>query len=100
MKRHWKIHVQVYGHKYTVTDDVGLKYEFTDPNAAQGAAEDVEMGDEDEPAGPRGPQQRYMRPHQEISGGVANFVKCQLVPGYPNFNHGQQAIFDNVSTGS
>ncbi|MFS8022463.1 hypothetical protein Hanom_Chr16g01439741 [Helianthus anomalus] len=38
-----------------------------------------------------------MRPHKEISGGVANFVTCRRVSGYPNFNHGQQAVFDNVS---
>ncbi|MFS8022464.1 hypothetical protein Hanom_Chr16g01439751 [Helianthus anomalus] len=33
MKRHWKTQVQVDGHKYTETDDVGRKYEFIDLNA-------------------------------------------------------------------
>ncbi|MFS7948214.1 hypothetical protein Hanom_Chr06g00557331 [Helianthus anomalus] len=70
-KRHWKIQVQVYGHQYTVTNDLGHKYQFTDPSAAQEAVGDEEMLDEeddDEPASPRGPRQRYYRPHQEIFG--------------------------------
>ncbi|KAM0026569.1 hypothetical protein Hdeb2414_s0020g00559631 [Helianthus debilis subsp. tardiflorus] len=66
IKKNWKIHVKLSGSKYVVTDALGHKYEFIDPDAQQGAEEDVEMVDEEdntEPAGPRRPKQRYMRPH-------------------------------------
>ncbi|MFS7953728.1 hypothetical protein Hanom_Chr07g00622011 [Helianthus anomalus] len=61
MKRNWKIQVQLFGSKYSVTDELGHKYEFIDPNAPPGAAKFVEIvdeEDEDEPVGPRGPKQR------------------------------------------
>ncbi|MFS7999857.1 hypothetical protein Hanom_Chr12g01171541 [Helianthus anomalus] len=57
--RNWKIQVQLSGSKYSVTDELGHKYDFIDPDARQGAADDVEMVDEEgetEPAGPRGPK--------------------------------------------
>ncbi|MFS7916883.1 hypothetical protein Hanom_Chr03g00182591 [Helianthus anomalus] len=101
MKRHWKIRVQVYGHQYMVSDDVGHKFQFVDPSVAQEAAREEEMineEDKDESAGPRGPRQRYYRPHREISGGVANFLTCRHTLGYANYNRGQQGVYDYVST--
>ncbi|KAJ0743441.1 hypothetical protein HanPI659440_Chr10g0375821 [Helianthus annuus] len=59
--------------------------------------EEEEEDDETEPAGPRGPKQRYMRPHRELSEDVARFVTCRRVPSYQNFNRSQQEVFDNVS---
>ncbi|KAJ0699743.1 hypothetical protein HanOQP8_Chr10g0359491 [Helianthus annuus] len=102
IKRNWKILMQLFGSKYSVTDELGHKYELIDPNAPQGATKDVEMADEedeDEPAGPRGPKQRYMRPHRELNANVARFVNFRRVPSYRNFNCGQQQVFDNISAG-
>ncbi|MFS7973649.1 hypothetical protein Hanom_Chr09g00859131 [Helianthus anomalus] len=67
MKQHWKIIVVVFGHQYTVSDDQGHRFQYTDPSAAQEAAREEEMIDEeneDEPPGPRGPRQQYARPHR------------------------------------
>ncbi|KAJ0715131.1 hypothetical protein HanPI659440_Chr13g0497551 [Helianthus annuus] len=92
IKRNWKIQVQLFGSKYSVTDELGHKYEFIDPDAQQGADEDVEMvneEDETESAGPRGPKQRYMRPHRELNANVASFVNFRRVPSYRNFTRGQ-----------
>ncbi|MFS7937857.1 hypothetical protein Hanom_Chr05g00432701 [Helianthus anomalus] len=100
MKRHWKITVKVFNHLYTIQDEQGNSYRFSDSSAAQGGAQDEEMVDEEdktEPAGPRGPKQRYMRPHRELSEDVARFVTCRRVPSYQNFNRSQQEVFDNVS---
>ncbi|MFS7985053.1 hypothetical protein Hanom_Chr11g00993841 [Helianthus anomalus] len=98
----WKIQVQLFGSKYSVTDELGHKCEFIDPDAPQRAAEDVEMADEedeDETAGPRGLKQRYMRPHRELNANVASFVNFRRVPSYRNFNRGQQEVFDNIFAG-
>ncbi|KAM0032356.1 hypothetical protein Hdeb2414_s0016g00474101 [Helianthus debilis subsp. tardiflorus] len=38
MKQHWKITVQVFGHQYTVSDDQGHRFQYTDPSAAQEVA--------------------------------------------------------------
>ncbi|MFS7968493.1 hypothetical protein Hanom_Chr09g00798101 [Helianthus anomalus] len=68
IKKNWKIDVKLSGSKYLLTDALGHKYGFVDPDVQQGAEEDVEMVDEEdetEPAGPWGPKQRYMRPHRE-----------------------------------
>ncbi|KAJ0809338.1 hypothetical protein HanPI659440_Chr01g0013641 [Helianthus annuus] len=102
MKQHWKITIQVFGHRYTVSDDQGHQFQYTDLSAAQEAAQEEEMVDdenEDEPPGPRGPRQRYARPHREVSTGVANFVVNRRRPGHCNYNRGQQDVFDNVSKG-
>ncbi|KAM0044083.1 hypothetical protein Hdeb2414_s0010g00349031 [Helianthus debilis subsp. tardiflorus] len=102
IKRNWKILLQLSGSKYSVTDEIGNKYDFIDPDAQQGDVEDVEMVDEEdevEPPGPRGPKQRYIRPHQELNADVASFVNFRRVPSYRDFNRGQQALFDNVSAG-
>ncbi|KAF5806663.1 hypothetical protein HanRHA438_Chr05g0233241 [Helianthus annuus] len=91
MKHHWKITVKVFGHLYTVEDEQGNSYRFSDPSMAQGGAQDEEMVDEEdetEPAGPRGPKQRYMRQHRELSEDVARFVTCRWVPSYQNINRG------------
>ncbi|MFS7996801.1 hypothetical protein Hanom_Chr12g01134071 [Helianthus anomalus] len=48
----------------------------------------VDEEDEDEPADPRGPKQRYMRPHRELNADVTRFVNCRRVPSYRNFNRG------------
>ncbi|KAF5803405.1 hypothetical protein HanXRQr2_Chr06g0270931 [Helianthus annuus] len=37
MKRYWKFQVKVFGHLYTVTDDQGNSYQFSDPSAAKEA---------------------------------------------------------------
>ncbi|MFS7956516.1 hypothetical protein Hanom_Chr07g00655511 [Helianthus anomalus] len=100
MKRNWKIQVQLFGSKYSVTDEFGHKYEFTDPNASQRDEEDVEMVDEEDetkPTGPRGPKQRYMWRHRDISDDVARFVTQRRAPSYRNFTRGQQEVYDNVS---
>ncbi|MFS7967863.1 hypothetical protein Hanom_Chr09g00790741 [Helianthus anomalus] len=102
IKKNWKIHVKLSGSKYSVTDALGHKYEFVDPNAQQGVEEDVEMVDEEdktEHAGPQGPKQRYMWPHPELNADVASFMNFRRVPSYRNFTHGQQEVFDNVSVG-
>ncbi|KAM0012928.1 hypothetical protein Hdeb2414_s0046g00746481 [Helianthus debilis subsp. tardiflorus] len=86
IKKNWKIHVKLSGSKYMMPQ--------------QGAREDEEMVDEEdetEPAGPRGPKQRYMRPHRELNADVASFVNFKWVPSYKDFNRGQQEVFDNVS---
>ncbi|KAJ0954669.1 hypothetical protein HanRHA438_Chr00c10g0848081 [Helianthus annuus] len=54
---------------------------------------------ETEPAGPRGPKQRYMRPRRELNADVGSFVNFRRVPSYRDFNRGQQAVFDNISAG-
>ncbi|MFS7967865.1 hypothetical protein Hanom_Chr09g00790771 [Helianthus anomalus] len=59
----------------------------------------VDEEDETEHAGPRGPKQRYMRPHPELNADVASFMNFRRVPSYRNFTHGQQEVFDNVSVG-
>ncbi|MFS7889924.1 hypothetical protein Hanom_Chr00s000005g01612661 [Helianthus anomalus] len=101
MKRHLKIQVQVYSHQYTVSDDALHSFQLIVPVAAQEAARKEEMideEDEDEPPGPRGPRQRYYRPHREISGGVANFVTYWHTSGHENYNRELQAVYDNVTT--
>ncbi|MFS8008540.1 hypothetical protein Hanom_Chr14g01274001 [Helianthus anomalus] len=102
VKKNWKIHVKHSGSKYLVTNALGHKYEFVDPNAQLGAEEDVEMVDEEDetkPACPRGPKQRYMRPHRELNADVASFVNFRRVLSYQDFNRGQHAVFDNISAG-
>ncbi|MFS7930008.1 hypothetical protein Hanom_Chr04g00339101 [Helianthus anomalus] len=102
IKRNWKIQVQLFGSKYLVTDELGHKYEFIDPDAQQGAGKDVEMVDEEdetEPTGPRGQKQRYMRPHRELNANVASFVNFRRVPAYRNFTRWQQKVFDNIFAG-
>ncbi|KAJ0578160.1 hypothetical protein HanIR_Chr05g0244231 [Helianthus annuus] len=102
IKQHWKITVQVFGHQYTVSDDQGYIFQYTDPSATQEAAREEEMIDkenEDEPPDLRGPRQRYARPHQEISSGVANFVINRRKPVHCNYNQGQHDVYDNVSAG-
>ncbi|KAJ0514133.1 hypothetical protein HanHA300_Chr10g0365921 [Helianthus annuus] len=102
IKINWKIQVQLSGSKYSVTDELGHKNEFVDPDAEQGVEEDFEMvddEDETEPGGPRGPKQRYIRPHRELNADVATFVNFRRVPSYRDFNQGQQAVFDNISVG-
>ncbi|KAF5768120.1 hypothetical protein HanRHA438_Chr14g0643681 [Helianthus annuus] len=102
IKKIWKIHVKLSGSKHLVTDALGHKHEFVDPDAQQGAEEDVEMVDEEdetELAGPWGPKQRYMRPHRELNADMASFVNFRWVPSYRDFNWGQQAMFDNISAG-
>ncbi|MFS7913390.1 hypothetical protein Hanom_Chr02g00141271 [Helianthus anomalus] len=59
MKRHWKIMVKVFGHLHTVEDNQGNSYRYTDPSEAEEGGDDeemVDMEDEMEPAGPRGPR--------------------------------------------
>ncbi|KAF5757002.1 hypothetical protein HanXRQr2_Chr17g0821511 [Helianthus annuus] len=100
IKRNWKIQVQLCGSKYSVTEELGHKYEFIDLNEHQGVAEDVEMVDKEdevEPAGPWGPKQSYIRPHRELNEDVARFVNRRRVPSYRNFNRSQQEVFDNIS---
>ncbi|MFS8033239.1 hypothetical protein Hanom_Chr17g01567151 [Helianthus anomalus] len=101
-KRYWKITVKVFGHLHTVEDDQGNSYRYTNPRDAEEGGDDEEMVDEDdetEPACPRGPRQRYMRQHREISADVANFVNQRRGPSYKDFNRGQHAVYDNVSVG-
>ncbi|KAM0002117.1 hypothetical protein Hdeb2414_s0341g00872131 [Helianthus debilis subsp. tardiflorus] len=102
IKKNWKIHVKLSGSKYLVTDALGHKYDFVDPDAQQGTEEDVEMVDEEDEtdlAGPLGAKQRYMRPHRELNADVASFVNFRWVPSYRDFNWGQQVVFDNISAG-
>ncbi|KAJ0480466.1 hypothetical protein HanIR_Chr13g0632001 [Helianthus annuus] len=102
IKKNWKIHVKLSGSKYVVTDKLGHSYEFVDPDMQREDDEDVERVDEEdktEPPGPRGPKQRYMRPHRELNAEVASFVNFRRVPSYKDFNRGQQEVFDNVSAG-
>ncbi|MFS8014055.1 hypothetical protein Hanom_Chr15g01340161 [Helianthus anomalus] len=97
MKKNWKIDVNLAGNKYVVTDRLGHKYEFLNPDAQQGDEEMYDEEDETEPDGPRGPQQRYMRRHREINADVAGFVKQRQGPTFRNYNRGQQACYDNIS---
>ncbi|MFS7935412.1 hypothetical protein Hanom_Chr05g00403141 [Helianthus anomalus] len=94
INKNWKIHVKLSGSKYVVTDALGHRYEFVDPDAQQGAEED-----ETEPAGPRGPKQRYMRSHRELNAEVESFVNFRRVASYKDFNRGKEEVFDNVYTG-
>ncbi|MFS8024575.1 hypothetical protein Hanom_Chr16g01464821 [Helianthus anomalus] len=48
IKKNWKVHVRLSGSKYVVTNALGHKYEFVDPDAQQGDEEDVEMVDEED----------------------------------------------------
>ncbi|KAF5809243.1 hypothetical protein HanXRQr2_Chr04g0154891 [Helianthus annuus] len=91
MKKNWKIDVKLSGNKYVVTDKLGHMYDFVNPDAQQGAGGDEEMVDEEnetEPPGPRGPKQRYMRPHRELNADVAGFVNLGRVPSHKDFNQG------------
>ncbi|KAJ0901633.1 hypothetical protein HanPSC8_Chr08g0327601 [Helianthus annuus] len=97
MKKNWEIDVNLAGNKYVVTDRLGHKYEFLNPDAQQGDEEMYDEEDETEPDGPRGPQQRYMRRHREINANVAGFVKQRQGPTFKNYNRGQQACYDNIS---
>ncbi|KAJ0881144.1 hypothetical protein HanRHA438_Chr10g0471141 [Helianthus annuus] len=101
MRRHWKITVKVFGHLHTVEDEQGNSYRYTEPREGDEEEDEdeemVDMEDETEPPGLRGPRQRYRRKHREISADVADFVNQRQGPTYRNWNCGQQAVYDNVS---
>ncbi|MFS8003013.1 hypothetical protein Hanom_Chr13g01208881 [Helianthus anomalus] len=83
-------------------DDQGNNYNYTDPREAEEGGHDEEMVDEEdetEPAGPRGPRQRYRWQLREISADVENFVNQRRRPSYKEFNRGQLAVYDNVLAG-
>ncbi|KAJ0480461.1 hypothetical protein HanIR_Chr13g0631951 [Helianthus annuus] len=103
MRRHWRITVKAFGHLHTVEDEQGDSYRFNDKEGDEEGDEeegDEEMPDveeETDPSGPRGPRRRYRKKHREISANVADFVNQRQIPSYQLWNHGDQAIYDNVS---
>ncbi|MFS7937328.1 hypothetical protein Hanom_Chr05g00426321 [Helianthus anomalus] len=92
MRHHWKITIKFFGHRYTVSNEHGHLFHYVVPSAAQEEEREEEMvyeENKDEPQGPRGPRQRYVRLHQEVSEDVAHFVTNRRKPIYSTYNRGQ-----------